>query len=68
MAEGARYFLGEDNPVLVENLYLSAFSRKPTDKEREVALAFLKRGTNRLATVTDLVWTLVNTQEFLFQK
>lgn len=53
--------------ALVEELYLAALARRPRPGERAPALAFLKRSPARDAAITDLVWTLVNTQEFLFQ-
>jgi len=55
------------NEALVEELYLAALSRAPNPKERATATAYLVRATDRPEAVMDLVWTLVNTQEFLFQ-
>ena len=66
-AGAARYAALPDTPLLDE-LYLTALSRLPTEKERTVAAAFLKNAPERTAAVTDLLWTVVNTQEFLFQK
>jgi len=54
-----------DNGKLVEELYLTFYSRLPTDKEREVAAAFLGKGQRRQAA-EDLAWTLVNALEFSF--
>jgi hypothetical protein len=35
--------------------------------ERSAGLRHLARAQNRDQAVTDLLWTVVNTQEFLFQ-
>ncbi len=68
MAEvGARHYAGMTDPALIEELYLSALSRFPTPKEQEIAQRFLSKASNRENAVTDLVWTVLNTQEFLFQ-
>ncbi|MGV3724184.1 MAG: DUF1553 domain-containing protein [Actinomycetota bacterium] len=55
------------NAALVEELYLAALSRKPNAKEKATTLAYLGKAPDRAEAVMDLVWTLVNTQEFLFQ-
>ena len=68
MAEaGARHFAGFTDSALIEELYLSALSRFPTPKEQATAQQFLTKASNRENAVTDLVWTMLNTQEFLFQ-
>jgi len=68
VSEGVSRYADLDDAMLVETLYLSAFSRLPSEKEKAVAGAFLTRTTDRRAAVTDLVWTIVSTQEFLFRK
>ena len=65
-ASAARY-LKLDNDHLIEELYLSALSRFPTDKERGIAKLYLEKASDRTIATTDLVWTVLNTQEFLFQ-
>jgi len=68
MAEvGARHFANMTDAALIEELYLSALSRFPTPKEQATAQRFLTKATNRENAITDLVWTVLNTQEFLFQ-
>ena len=56
----------EDGPV-VEELYLTFYSRLPTAEERASALAYLReeKGRRREA-VEDLAWSLLNSLEFLF--
>ena len=55
------------NGEIVEELYLLAYSRKPTADEASAGTARLARTdtTRRLAT-EDLLWALMNTPEFLF--
>jgi hypothetical protein len=55
-----------DGP-LVEELYLTFYSRFPTEEERKVALAYLgeRRAERRLAA-EDLAWGMLNSLEFVF--
>jgi hypothetical protein len=64
---GARHYASLPDAALIEELYLSAFARFPTPKEQATAQRFLAKTANRENAVTDLVWTVLNTQEFLFQ-
>ena len=52
---------------LVRNLYLTAFSRYPSPAEFESTTTFLAASANRDEAIRDLVWAIVNTQEFMFQ-
>ncbi len=55
-----------DEP-LVEELYLTFFSRLPRERERQAALAYLREHrTNRRQAAEDLAWSLLNSLEFLF--
>ncbi|WP_435005270.1 DUF1553 domain-containing protein [Tundrisphaera lichenicola] len=59
------------DPKKVEELYRLAFSRRPTDNELRDCLAFLEshRSGGRLRQgFEDLIWTLINTKEFLFNR
>ncbi|MBP85515.1 MAG: hypothetical protein CMJ64_02175 [Planctomycetaceae bacterium] len=56
-----------DDETLINALYLAAFSRTPTDFEASFAQRHLTTSDNRDDAVRDLVWALVNTQEFMFQ-
>lgn len=51
---------------LVEELYLAALCRAPRDGELKTATDYLK-GRDRQQAIRDLVWAVVNTQEFLLQ-
>ena len=57
------------NAAVVEDMFLTFLSRRPTAKEADVALAVLQRGTTpalRSAAIEDLCWTMVNKIEFIF--
>ena len=52
---------------LAEELYLTFFARRPTEKELATATTHLKKyPNNRRAATEDLAWALLNSTEFLF--
>ncbi len=53
---------------VVEEIYLSCYSRYPDDEEREIGRRLFEEPdmTRRQAT-EDLMWALLNTPEFLFK-
>ena len=52
---------------IVAELYLSAYSRQPSETERAKAVArFEKPGAVRRTVTEDLMWALLNTPEFVF--
>ncbi len=56
----------EDAP-LIDELYLSTFSRFPTVQERQQLVDYLaKRKTARAQAVQDITWAIFNAREFLF--
>jgi hypothetical protein len=64
---GADHYAALNDDALIDELYLSSVCRLPSDRERTISRRFLAKTANRHEAVTDLVWTLLNTQEFLFQ-
>jgi len=62
----AKFSKLEDGALIVE-LYLVAFSRVPTAGERAAATEHLAESADRGAAIRDLVWAVLNTQEFIFQ-
>ncbi len=53
---------------LIDDMYLTFFSRFPSDAERTAATRYLQTHANsRQAAVEDLAWSLLNTTEFVFQ-
>jgi hypothetical protein len=56
-----------DDAALIDELYLTAYSRYPTDSERASVADYLKSLSNsRRRAVEDILWSLMNTPEFLF--
>jgi hypothetical protein len=55
-----------DDAKLIEELYLSALSRRPRADELEKSIAFFQQSPAREAAAQDLLWTLLNVREFLF--
>ena len=53
------------NDELADELFLATLSRLPTAKEKADALDHLKGAKTRTEGVTDLLWALVNTREFI---
>jgi hypothetical protein len=66
--EGASvYSKFAENSLLCDELYWSALSRRPTDRELQVIKEYLERQSDRTTAVQDVIWALLNTPEFLFQ-
>ena len=55
-----------DTEVLDE-LYLRAFSRPPSAAARESLLNYVAESENKRAAWEDVLWTILNSQEFIFQ-
>ena len=55
-----------DPEKIAEELYLLTYSRLPTAEERSTIVAYLQKSPNRRKAVEDVVWSLMNTVEFLF--
>ncbi|MBI1913328.1 MAG: DUF1553 domain-containing protein [Planctomycetes bacterium] len=56
-----------DDGALAEQLYLTFYGRFPEEKERAVAVEYLKKGkANRQQAAEDLAWSLMNSLEFVF--
>lgn len=52
---------------LVEELYLTFFSRLPNEEERRVAVEYLASASgNRRRSAEDLAWSMLNSLEFVF--
>jgi hypothetical protein len=50
----------------VEELYLAGFSRLPTPRELERALAHVEGRPDRKKALEDLLWVILNSKEFMF--
>jgi hypothetical protein len=55
-------------PKAVEELYLATLSRLPTDVEKAKAEGFVKAAPTSREGLQDLLWVLVNSREFLFNR
>ena len=55
-----------DNGRLAEELYLTCFSRRPSDSERTLAVKHFATSRDRQQAVEDFAWSLLNTVEFVF--
>ena len=51
---------------IIEELYLSALSRFPSDAERKLMQQAFAESSDRRAATEDVLWTLLNTKEFVF--
>lgn len=67
--QGRTFKLARDKKLsdqeLVEELFLAALTRFPTDEERSSAMEHLKETKDRQEATTDLMWALINTREFI---
>jgi hypothetical protein len=53
----------------VDELFLWAFARKPTDPQRQAALSHIaKYATNKKVAYENILWALLNTKEFIFNQ
>lgn len=51
---------------IVEHFYLSALSRYPTAEERDLCLTGIGRAPTRTRGLQNMLWALLNTNEFLY--
>jgi hypothetical protein len=57
----------DKDEALVEELYLSFYSRPPTAEEKKTGVAYLEKGkADRRQATEDLAWSLMNSLEFVF--
>jgi hypothetical protein len=54
--------------AIVEEAYLTALSRKPTDEEKSKIMAVLSQAKppEKRATIEDVYWSILSSNEFLF--
>jgi len=53
-------------PEIIDELYLSAFARRPHDRERETSVKYVESQEDKRQALEDILWTIVNSKEFLF--
>ena len=59
---------GKSNAEIIDALYLTAFSRRPTTEESARLAAVIAKNKDRREAIEDVVWGLVNSKEFLLRK
>jgi hypothetical protein len=59
---------GGSDRQIVEQLYLAALNRPPEPKELDLAQTYLGGGLNRAERAQDLLWALLNSNAFLFNR
>lgn len=52
----------------LNTLYLSLYSRYPATREKSMMLDYIKRTGNTDKSYTDIIWALINTNEFMFRR
>ena len=58
---------GEPHDQILKELYLRAFSRAPNAQELQIGLDYLSRSEDPGSALEDILWALINQDEFLFQ-
>jgi hypothetical protein len=53
-------------PEAVEELYLTAYGRRPTQAELDKALAYVGKQQNPEQGLQDVLWVILNSKEFMF--
>ncbi|MBM3724915.1 MAG: DUF1549 domain-containing protein [Acidobacteria bacterium] len=59
---------GATDRKIVEELYQAALSRPPEPAEIDYAQTYLRKGSNRAERAQDLLWALLNSNAFLFNR
>ena len=55
-----------DNSQLIDEIYVHVLSRFPTKRDKQIAARYLRRSKDRQQAAADLMWSLITSQEFLF--
>jgi hypothetical protein len=59
---------GKSDGEMIETLYLTALSRRPSPGESRKLTQFVAKAKDRRAAFEDVVWGLVNSKEFLLRR
>jgi Protein of unknown function (DUF1553) len=59
---------GRTDDQIITALYERVLARKPTDEERGICLRYVAKVGNRHEALEDVLWSLVNSTEFLIKK
>ena len=52
----------------LNTLYLSLYSRYPASREKSMMLNYIAKTGNTEKSYTDIIWALINTNEFMFRR
>ena len=55
-----------DDGQVIEELYLAALSRPPSEEELQIQKQHVAQAASRLDGMRDVLWSLLNVREFLF--
>jgi len=58
----------QTNREIVEDLFWTALTRRPTKAESETFVAALDRAKDRRAELEDILWGILNSKEFVFRR
>jgi hypothetical protein len=59
---------GKTDDQIITALYERVLARKPSDEERGTCLRYVARVGNRTEALEDVLWSLINSTEFLIKK
>jgi hypothetical protein len=59
---------GASDSKLVSEIYLAALNRLPEPREADMALTYFAKGGGRAERAQDLMWALLNSNAFLFNR
>jgi hypothetical protein len=59
---------GKPSDEIVDEIFLRTFSRLPRPEERAEAVSLLDTAKEKQPVIEDLLWTLMNSKEFLFSR
>jgi hypothetical protein len=59
---------GKSDSEILEEMYLAALCRKPTDAEAKKVLGLLAASRDRRSTWEDVLWAVLNCKEFLLRR
>jgi hypothetical protein len=65
---GKQLAVGKSDAEILDDLFLAALSRPPTETELREMAAYLQKKANRREALEDIAWAVLNTKEFLFRR